>query len=128
MKGLSIAHERDSFTASQGRMANPTMTTETPAGGTPVAPARGPSLRTSLLLGVIGAIGATLATIVVLRNEYGVWVEVLIGVAALTFFGLAAYGLIEAVLALIDTAGERRRHERTVTERRKGARARQPRS
>jgi hypothetical protein len=109
-------------------MANPTMTTETPAGGTPVAPARGPSLKSSLFLGVAGAVGATVATLVVLRNEYGVWVEVTIGVAALLFFGLAAYGLMQAVLALIDTAGERRRQERTVSERRKGARARQPRT
>ena len=108
-------------------MANPTVTTETPAGGTPLVPARGPSVRTSLVLAVLGALGATIATMVVLRNEYGVWVEVLIGVAALTFFGLAAYGLIQAVLAIIDTAGERRRQERTVSERRKGARARQPR-
>ncbi|HEX6574804.1 MAG TPA: hypothetical protein VF042_07510 [Gemmatimonadaceae bacterium] len=103
------------------------MTTETPAGGTPLVPARGPSVRTALVLAVLGAVGATIATMVVLRNEYGVWTEVVIGVAALVFFGLAAYGLIQAVLAIIDTAGERRRHERTVTERRKGDRARPPR-
>jgi len=42
-------------------------------------------------------------------------------------FGVTAYGLMQAVLAVIDTAGERRRHERDVTERRKGDRARQPR-
>ena len=103
------------------------MTTETPAGGTPVVPARGPSLRAALILGVVGAIGAAIATIIVLRNEYSVMIEVFIGIGALLFFGLAAYGLIQAVLALVDTAGERRRHERTVTERRKGDRARQPR-
>jgi hypothetical protein len=35
--------------------------------------------------------------------------------------------LLQAVLALIDTAGERRRQDRVVSERRHGDRAREPR-
>lgn len=63
----------------------------------------------------------------VLRNEYSVGIEALIAAVALAGFGVAAYGLIQAVLALVDTAGERRRQDREVSERRKGDRARQPR-
>ena len=106
-------------------MANATVNTDTPAGGT-TTPARGLSVRSALLIALAGAIGATLATRAVLRNEYGVGTEAALGAAALLAFGVAAYGLIQAVLALVDTAGERRRQDRDVTERRKGDRARPP--
>jgi hypothetical protein len=43
---------------------------------------------------------------------------------ALSGFGVTAYGLIQAVLAVVDSAGERRRHDRDVTERRTGDRTR----
>ena len=81
----------------------------------------------SLLIAFLGAAAAGAATIAVLRNEYTVAVEALLAAVALGGFGFAAYGLMQAVLALIDTAGERRRQDREVSERRKGARARQPR-
>jgi hypothetical protein len=81
----------------------------------------------SLLIAFLGAAAAVAATIAVLRNEYTVAVEALLAAVALGGFGFAAYGLMQAVLALIDTAGERRRQDREVSERRKGARARQPR-
>ena len=81
----------------------------------------------SLLIAFLGAAAAVDATIAVLRNEYTVAVEALLAAVALGGFGFAAYGLMQAVLALIDTAGERRRQDREVSERRKGARARQPR-
>lgn len=102
------------------------MDTNTPTSGTAVF-ARGPSVRTSLLIALLGAAVATAATIAVLRNEYTTGIEALLAAAALGGFGFAAYGLIQAVLAIIDTAGERRRQDREVSERRKGARARQPR-
>jgi len=107
-------------------MGSATVNTDTPAGGTS-APARGLSVRSAMLIALAGATAAILATRAVLRNAYGVGVEALLAVVALIAFGVAAYGLIQAVLALIDTAGERRRQDREVTERRKGARARQPR-
>ena len=102
------------------------MNTNTPAGGTAII-ARGPSVRVSLGIALVGAIIAVVATMAVLRNEHTVGIEALIAAIALAGFGIAAYGLIQAVLAIIDTAGERRRHDREVTERRKGDRARQPR-
>ena len=82
----------------------------------------------SLLIALLGAAVAASATIFVLRREYSVGIEALLAALALVGFGFAAYGLMQAVLAIIDTAGERRRQDREVSERRKGARARQPRS
>jgi hypothetical protein len=108
-------------------MANVSVTTPTPAGGTSIA-ARGLSIRVALILALVGIIAAIGATLAIVRNEYSVGIEALLAAVALAAFGLAAYGLIESVLALVDTAGERRRQDRDVTERRKGDRARQPRS
>lgn len=108
-------------------MANVSVTTPTPAGGTSIA-ARGLSIRVALILALVGIIAAVGATVAIVRNEYSVGIEALLAAVALAAFGLAAYGLIESVLALVDTAGERRRQDRDVTERRKGDRARQPRS
>ena len=102
------------------------MDTNTPTSGTAVF-AQGPSVRVSLVIALLGAIVATAATMAVLRNEYTVGIEALLAAVALAGFGIAAYGLMQAVLALIDTAGERRRQDREVSERRKGARARPPR-
>jgi hypothetical protein len=106
-------------------MANGTLKADTPAGGT-VARRRGLSVRSALAVAVLGIAGAIGATRLVLRNEYRVGVEALFVVFALIAFGVAAYGLIQAVLALVDSAGDRRRQERAVTERRKGDRARKP--
>lgn len=106
-------------------MANGTLDADNPGGGS-APPAHGLTARAALLIALLGAIGAAGATIVVLRNEYGVGIEALFGLVALAGFGVTAYGLMQAVLAIIDTAGERRRHDREVTERRKGARARKP--
>ena len=98
---------------------------ETPIEGTAVTgTSRPPTVRVALLLAVIGVIVATGATLMVLQGDRGTGTEALLGALALAGFGVAAYGLIQAVLATIDTAGERRRHEREVTERRHGARAR----
>jgi hypothetical protein len=100
--------------------------TNTPTSGTAVF-ARGPSVRVSLVIALLGAVVATAATMAVLRKEYSTGMEALLAAAALGGFGVAVYGLIQAVLAIIDTAGERRRQDREVTERRKGDRAREPR-
>ena len=113
-------------TESQNGMANATVSTPTPAGGTSIA-ARGLSIRVALFLAVLGIVAAVVVTMVLLRNDYGVGIQALLAAIALASFGLAAYGLIESVLAIIDTAGERRRQDRDVTERRTGDRARQPR-
>lgn len=80
----------------------------------------------ALVVALIGGIVAIGATMLVLRNSYDAAVDAALAVLALVAFGVAAYGLMQAVLAVIDTAGERRRQERTVSERRQGERARQP--
>ena len=98
---------------------------ETPIEGPAVTgTSRPPSLKASLVLAVIGVIVATGATMMVLQGERSTGTEALLSAFALVGFGVAAYGLIQAVLATIDTAGERRRQEREVSERRQGARAR----
>ena len=88
---------------------------------------RGRPVWSALLIAVAGAAVATGATVVVLRNEHSLGVEAMLAALALAAFGVTAYGLLQAVLAVVDSAGERRRHEREVTERRHGDRARQPR-
>lgn len=103
-----------------------TINTDTPAGGSPPV-TRGPSVGKALVIAVIGAVIAAGATVVVLRDEYGTGVEALVAAIALAAFGVTTYGLLQAVLAVIDTAGERRRQDRVVSERRHGERARQPR-
>lgn len=85
------------------------------------------SLRSALAIAVLGAAIAIGATLLVLRNQYATATEAALAAVALVAFGFTTYGLLQAVLAFIDTAGERRRHEREVTERRRGDRARQSR-
>ncbi|MEO8193113.1 MAG: hypothetical protein ABI681_04625 [Gemmatimonadales bacterium] len=106
-------------------MADATVNADGPAGGK-ASPARGPSGRTALIVAIVGGVIAAGATVLVLRNQYGTGMEALLAAAALAGFGMAAYGLMQAVLAIVDTAGERRRQEREVSERRKGERARRP--
>ena len=108
-------------------MANVSVSTPTPAGGTSIG-GRGLSIRVALFLAAIGIGSAIAATMLLLRGDYGAGIQALLAAVALAAFGLAAYGMIEAVLAVIDTAGERRRQDRDVSERRKGDRARQPRA
>ncbi len=87
---------------------------------------RPPSLRAALAMAVIGGIVVLAATLIVIRGDRATGIEALIGAIALGAFGMMAYGLMQAVLAVIDTAGERRRSDRDVTERRQGERARPP--
>ncbi|MDO8501053.1 MAG: hypothetical protein Q7S20_04335 [Gemmatimonadaceae bacterium] len=84
-------------------------------------------MRSALAIAVLGAAIAIGATLLVLRNQYATATEAALAAVALVAFGFTTYGLLQAVLAFIDTAGERRRHEREVTERRRGDRARQSR-
>ncbi len=107
-------------------MAEVTIETGTPAGGTPPV-TRGPSVGAALAVAIVGATIAVGASVIVLRNQHSIGIEALVAAVALAAFGVTAYGLLQAVLAVIDSAGERRRQDRTVSERRKGDRARQPR-
>ena len=87
---------------------------------------RGPSVPVALTIAVVGGALAVAATIVVMRNDFSAWIEALLAAVSLVAFGVMAYGLIQAVLALVDSAGERRMRDREVTERRLGDRARKP--
>lgn len=87
---------------------------------------RGPSIQVALTIAVLGAVIAVASTIIVIRNNYSTGVEALLAAVSLFAFGVTAYGLIQAVLALVDSAGERRIRDREVTERRHGDRARKP--
>ncbi len=87
---------------------------------------RPPSLRASLIIAITGAVIAIGATLMVLQGDRSRVYEALLAVAGLAAFGVSAYGLMQSVLAVIDTAGERRRQDRDVTERRTGDRARPP--
>jgi hypothetical protein len=75
------------------------------------------------IVSVAVCIGTTVA---VLRGEYSTLVEEILAAAALISFGFAVYGLLRMVFALIETAGERRRKAREVTERRKAEREQPP--
>jgi hypothetical protein len=125
-----MKNERDKFpqfTIESQRNVTAPANRETPPGGTPIH-ARGLSVQKGLAYTIVGAIAATVLTIFVLRNSYSTGIEALLAALALAAFGLAAYGLLQTVLAIVDTAGERRRHDREVTERRTGERARPPRA
>jgi len=87
---------------------------------------RGPSIPVALTIAVVGGIIAIATTIVVIRNNYSTSIEAILAAVALLAFGVTAYGLIQAVLALVDSAGERRMRDREVSERRHGDRARKP--
>ena len=87
---------------------------------------RGPSIVVALTIAVVGCVIAVASTLVVIRNNLSTTVEALIAAVALLAFGVTAYGLIQAVLALVDSAGERRMRDREVSERRHGDRARKP--
>jgi hypothetical protein len=106
------------------RMSDATIDTETPTSG--MYHSRGPSVRTSLLIALLGIIALAIATALVMRNAYSVLIEAFFALLGLAGFGITAYGLIQAVLAVVDSAGERRRQEREVSERRTGERARTP--
>jgi hypothetical protein len=86
----------------------------------------GPSIPVALTIAVVGGAIAIASTIFVIRNTFSTSVEAIVAALALLAFGVTAYGLIQAVLALVDSAGERRLRDREITERRQGDRARKP--
>lgn len=106
-------------------MAEVIMNADTPSGDKPPA-RRALSAPVALVIAVVGAIVATATTMLVLRSSYDPALDAALAGLALIAFGVTVYGLMQAVLALIDTAGERRRQDRVVSERRQGERARQP--
>lgn len=82
----------------------------------------GPALALTIVSIVI-CVGASVA---LLRGDYSTLVGEILAAAALISFGFAVYGILRMVLALIETASERRRNARDVTERRKAEREQPP--
>lgn len=93
----------------------------TPARGKPRRPS-GLGIRPALLVTIVSVIVCVGATFAVMRGEFSTRVAQLLAAAVLVSFGFAVYGSLRMVLALIETAGERRRQAREVTERRKAER------
>jgi membrane-anchored glycerophosphoryl diester phosphodiesterase (GDPDase) len=86
----------------------------------------------------MSVIGATIFTIVaavvtvagiltVLRNSWGTAIRGVASVVTLVAVLALSYALVQLVLAVIASAGERRWFSRQVSERRQGERARKPR-
>ena len=72
------------------------------------------------ILSIAVCVGATVALV---RGDFSTLQAEALAVLVLVSFGFAVYGILRIVLALIETAGERRRKAREVTERRKRERA-----
>ena len=106
-------------------MADVTIGANGPDDNPPVK--RGLPVVTALLVAVAGAVVAGGAAVILMRKVVGSGVDALRVAIALMAFGATAYGLLQAALAVVDTAGERRRQDRVVSERRQGDRAREPR-
>lgn len=95
---------------------------ETPVRGKPRRP-QGLGIGPALLVTIVSVIVCVGATVALIRGEYATLTSELIAALVLVSFGFAVYGLLRMVLTIIETAGERRRQAREVTERRKRERA-----
>jgi uncharacterized integral membrane protein len=80
----------------------------------------------AILITIASVIVCVAATVALLKGDFSTLIAQLLAAAALVSFGFAVYGSLRMVLALIETAGERRRQAREVTERRKAERAPPP--
>ena len=86
----------------------------------------GQGLGSAAVLTVVSAIVFGVATWELVKGNLStLWAELSAAIALLAF-GVAIYGLLRMILAFIETASERRRQAREVSERRKGDRARKP--
>lgn len=97
----------------------------TPARGKPRRPSK-LGIAPALVLTIASVVVCVGATIAIMRGEFSTLVAQLLAATVLVSFGFAVYGSLRMVLALIETAGERRRQAREVTERRKAERAPPP--
>ena len=86
----------------------------------------GQGLVPAAVLTVISSIVFGVATWELVKGSLSTLYAELCAAIALVAFGVAIYGLLRMVLAFIETATERRRQAREVTERRHGDRARKP--
>lgn len=93
----------------------------TPVRGRPRRPS-GLGIGPAALITIASVIVCVAATIALMSGDLSTLVAQLLAAAVLVSFGFAVYGSLRMVLVLIETAGERRRQAREVTERRKAQR------
>lgn len=86
----------------------------------------GSGLRKAIVISVVAAIVLAVATYELIRAELSTTLAEISAVTALLAFGVLVYGLLLIILALIESAGERRRIERETSERRAVTRPEEP--
>jgi hypothetical protein len=104
--------------------ANGSFPERTPSPTRTRRPATG--LRAAVVITVVAAVVFGVSMYELLRGDLSTFRAELSAAVALVAFGMAIYGLLQIILTLIESAGERRRQEREATERRKAARATRP--
>jgi hypothetical protein len=80
-------------------------------------------IRSATILTIISAIIFAIAMWETLRGNLSPTMAEVSAAVALLTFGLLIYGVLQMILSLIESAGERRRQEREATERRKARRS-----
>ena len=100
--------------------------TPRPENATVTLPSLRRGLKATVWFTVFSAIALAAATIALLREDLPTLAAELTATVALIAFGVMVYGILRIILAMVESAGERRRQARAVSERRKGARARKP--
>jgi hypothetical protein len=91
------------------------------------ATAHAMSVTGAIIFTVIAAAVTAAGTFGVLRNSWGTTARGIASVVTLLAVLALSYALVQLVLAVIASAGERRWFARQVSERRQGERARKPR-
>ena len=84
-------------------------------------------IRAASLLTVVSLLILAISTWELLRGNLSTTLAEICAAVALAAFGFAVYGLLRMILALIESAGERRRRTREFTERRLEERDEKPR-
>lgn len=87
---------------------------------------RASGLRAAVVTAAIAGVAFGVAMFELLRGDLSTFRAELTAGVALVAFGVTIYGLLQIILALIESAGDRRRQEREATERRKAARVTRP--
>lgn len=78
----------------------------------------GSGLRSAIVITIVATIVFGVATYELIRADLSTTLAELSAITALLSFGVVVYGLLLIILALIESAGERRRIERETSERR----------
>lgn len=83
----------------------------------------GTGLRRALLITLASGVVLAIAIVELRHSDASTTLAELAAIVALLAFGGTVYGLLQTILVLVESAGERRRQAREVSERRHGDRA-----